>query len=111
MINLNNFIGYEISKHHLGSMSPVKRLYPEHLTPFSNESTSYIHNETRLKHSSSVAKKVERCRPNIPPPLSLYPKSQLPEEPLRSGGNIIFMKSIHSKGWNDVEIKSNTKGN
>ena len=40
--------------------------------------------------------KKEIFKPLIPPPLSLLPKSQIPDEPIRTGGGVSFIKLLNT---------------
>jgi len=63
-----------------------------------------------MKPECSSVKKLEYRRPVIPPPLSLFPKSQVPDEPLRTGGGVMFLKLTHAKGGSNILLeKQETK--
>lgn len=87
-----------------GSRSPAKRLYskePDFQTKSENIETS---DKEESKFDSDSTKKIESRKFIIPPPLSLLPKSQIPNEPIRTGNNMPFLKLTMTKGGSNIVV-------
>lgn len=103
--NTSSLFSDENDNRNKGSTSPAKRLYKEDQETKQCEEDQSDSDKDRSKNNSLSNKKVEFNKPIIPPPLSLLPKSQIPNEPIRTGGPIQFLKLTFAKGGSNILVE------
>ena len=92
------------------SRSPVKQLYKNEEECKGYNGRSSDSDKDKSNPDSMSSKKNELSKPVIPPPLSLLPKSQIPNEPLRTAAGVPFLKLTLAKGGSNIFIeKQETK--